>query len=81
MIRKIFKTGNSLVLSLPKEMLKALKLSNGAGVNVELDQVQRKIVISPIEQPLASSGVDDAFARQLDNFIDQYRPALEELAK
>ena len=81
MIRKIFKTGNSLVLSLPKDMLEALHLSNGTGVNVELDQSQRKIVISPIEQPLASSGVDEAFARQLDDFIDRYRPALEELAK
>lgn len=81
MIRKIFKTGNSLVVSLPKDALQALRLSDGAGVNVEFDQAQQKIVISPIELPLADSGVDEEFARQLDAFIDEYRPALEELAK
>ncbi|MBC8508684.1 MAG: AbrB/MazE/SpoVT family DNA-binding domain-containing protein [Chloroflexi bacterium] len=81
MIRKIFKTGNSLVVSLPKEVLDVLQLSDGAGVSVELDQGKRKIVISPVELPLAISGVDAAFARQVDAFIEQYRPALEELAK
>ena len=81
MIRKIFKTGNSLLVSLPKEVLDVLQLSDGAGVSVELDQGKRKIVISPVELPLAISGVDAAFARQVDAFIEQYRPALEELAK
>ncbi len=81
MIRKIFKTGNSLVVSLPKEALDYLQLSDGAGVSVELDQKQRQIVISPVEFPLAVSGVDAVFARKVDAFIEQYRPALEELAK
>lgn len=81
MIRKIFKTGNSLVVSLPKEALQALRLSDGAGVHVDFDKEQQKIVISPVELPLAGSGVDAEFARQLDTFIDEYRPALEELAK
>ncbi len=81
MIRKIFKTGNSMVVSLPKEALEFLQLSDGTGVSVELDQAQRKIVISPMEMPLAASGIDAAFAQQVDAFIDHYRPALEELAK
>jgi antitoxin MazE len=81
MIRKIFKTGNSLVISLPKEALEALQLSDGAGVSVELDHTQGKIVISPVVQPLAGRGVDEIFAQQLDGFIDKYRSALEKLAE
>ena len=81
MMRKIFKTGNSMVVSLPKDILEFLELSDGAGVSVELDKVERKIVISPAKLPLAVSGIDETFAQQVDSFIEQYRPALEELAK
>ncbi len=80
-MRKIFKTGNSMVISLPKDALEFLQLSDGAGVNVELDQIERKIIISPANLPLAVSGIDKAFARQVDTFIEQYRPALAELSK
>ena len=38
-----------------------------------------KIVIRPMQQ--TASGVDEEFARQLAEFIDEYRPALEALAK
>jgi hypothetical protein len=30
---------------------------------------------------MAIAGVDEGFAHQVDEFIRQYRPALEELAK
>jgi antitoxin component of MazEF toxin-antitoxin module len=45
MQRKIFKTGNSLVVSLPKEMLTALGLADGAEVLVILED--GKIIIRP----------------------------------
>jgi antitoxin MazE len=80
MLRKIFRTGNSIVVSIPKDILDELKLSEGEDVSVELDSKQRQIVISPVEKPLAV-GVDEAFARQVDEFIKEYRPALEALAK
>lgn len=79
MQRKIFKTGNSVVVSLPKETLDFLNLAEGAEVSVELDREQRKIVITPAEG--APAGVDEDFARQVAEFIEQYRPALEALAK
>ena len=80
MLRKIFRTGNSIVVSIPKEILDELKLSEGENVSVELDRKQRQIVISPVEKPLAV-GVDESFTRQVDEFIKEYRPALEALAK
>jgi putative addiction module antidote len=77
MLRKIFKTGNSMVISLPRETLTALGLSDGSEVSVVLED--GKIVIEPMRQ--AVPGVDEEFARQLADFIDEYRPALESLAK
>ena len=80
MSRKIFKKGNSAVVSLPKEMLEALKIQEGSRVDIMLDQPNRQIIIRPIED-LPIAGVDTDFARQVSEFIGKYRPALEELAK
>ena len=80
MLRKIFRTSNSVVVSIPKDILDELKLSEGEDVSVELDSKQRHIVISPVEKPLAV-GVDEGFAKQVDEFIEKYRSALEALAK
>ena len=78
MLRKIFKSGNSTVVSIPREMLKNLGVSDGSDVSVELDMKSHQIVIRPAERSLA--GVDESFARQVAEFIDEYRTALEALA-
>ena len=80
MQRQLFKTGNSTVLSLPKEMLDSLGLKNGENVSIELDKLNNRLVISPVEKPLAAS-INVDFAKQVNDFIEKYRPALEELAK
>jgi antitoxin MazE len=77
MLRKIFKTGNSLVVSLPRHMLDALGLSGGSDVSVALED--GKIVIRPTRQ--AVSGVDEDFTHKVSEFIDEYRSALNALAK
>lgn len=79
MERKIFRTGNSLVISLPREALQRLGLEEGSEVNVVLDESKGRIVIEPSRSALAE--IDPVFAQQLDDFIEQYRPALEALAK
>ena len=79
MHRKVFRTGNSTVVSLPRDALDFLHLEEGANVSVELDQENHRIVITPIELPL--TGVNEDFARQVAEFIEQYRPALEVLAR
>ena len=81
MLRKVFKTGTSVVVSIPKDALEYLDLSEGADVSVDLDRENRRIMITPIERPLANSGVDEDYARQVSEFIEQYRPALEALSK
>ena len=81
MLRKVFRTGNSVVVSLPKDALDYLGLAEGAEVSVDLDRDRRQIVITPQETSLAKAGVDETFARQVSEFIAQYRPALEALAE
>lgn len=80
MLRRLFKTGNSIVLSLPREVLQSLGLADGGQVRLDVDSANHRIIISPAT-PIAISGVDLEFARQVDEFIEQYRPALEELAR
>jgi antitoxin MazE len=80
MLRKIFRTGNSIVVSIPKDILEELKLSEGEDVSVELDSQQRQIIISPVEKKVAV-GIDEIFAKQVDDFINEYRSALEALAR
>jgi len=80
MVRKIFKTGNSFVISLPRESLQILGLREGSEVNVAVDQDKGRIVIERAHPPLAHD-IDAIFARQLNDFIEEYRPALETLAQ
>jgi antitoxin component of MazEF toxin-antitoxin module len=80
MLRKIFKTGNSLVVSLPKEILEPLGVSDGSDVSVELDRSNRQILIRPTPL-LMAAGLDEEFVRQVNDFIVQYRPARDALAK
>jgi antitoxin component of MazEF toxin-antitoxin module len=80
MLRKLFKTGNSTVVSLPKDIIEPIGLSEGADVSVELDRENRQIIIRPVEGSIAGD-IDEEFARQLAEFIEEYRPALEALAK
>ncbi|MFZ2096915.1 MAG: AbrB/MazE/SpoVT family DNA-binding domain-containing protein [Anaerolineales bacterium] len=81
MIRHLFKTGNSIVLSLPKEVLDDLGIKGGEKVNLELDREQHRIIITPVEKSVAIAGVNEEFARQVNEFIELYHPALDELAK
>ena len=79
MLRKVFKTGNSLVVSLPKDLLEPLGVQDGTDVSVELDRKNRQILIRPSKLPLAGD-LSEEFVRQVNEFIEEYRPALEALA-
>ncbi len=49
MQRKIFKTGNSLVVSLPKDAIEEMKISEGTVVNVYYDRVTSKLIVELVE--------------------------------
>jgi putative addiction module antidote len=79
MIRKVFKAGNSLVVSLPKEAIQLLALQEGSDISVTISEAREQIIIEAVYPELA--GVSKGFAQQVTEFVTQYRPALEELAE
>ncbi len=80
MLRKVFRTGNSIVVSLPKEALDVLGVDAGSEVSIDLDTEQRRVLIS-VPEAAPEVSIDEEFARQVSDFIARYRPALQALAK
>lgn len=78
MSRRIFRTGNSAVVSLPADAMEAVGLGLGDEVIVVADPEGRHIIITPAT-PLP--GVRADFLERVDRFIDKYHPALETLAQ
>ena len=76
--RRLFKSGNSIVVSLPGAFLRVLSLEDGSEVSVSLDRERGAIIVAPATRALP--GVDAEFGRQVAEFMEQYRPALEALA-
>lgn len=79
LVSKIFKIGDSLVISLPEDVIEQLGLHEGSEVSVSVEAAEGRLIIE-LNRP-AVADIDPAFARQLDEFIKQYGPALEALAK
>jgi putative addiction module antidote len=79
MQRTVFKSGNSIVISLPREVLEHLKVGPGDEVEIAVGEKEGEVVI--VKAASLSGGVDEAFARQVSEFIEQYRPTLEALAR
>ncbi len=81
MRRKVFAVGNSKGVSIPAEYLRELDLAAGAEVDVTLDEDHGRIVIAPVRAKKYPKGIDRVFVSQVNEFIEQYCPALKELAK
>jgi len=79
MERKLFRSGNSVVVSLPAEVLEEVGLTPGDAVNVLADPEHQWIVVKPASPTLP--GVAPDFLEQVDRFIERYQPALTQLAQ
>jgi antitoxin component of MazEF toxin-antitoxin module len=79
MFKKIFKVGNRLVVAIPRKMLDELGLGIGSRVRIELNANAREIVIRT--EAGSIPGVNEVFAQQVAEFINEYRPTLEALAR
>jgi putative addiction module antidote len=78
MARKVFRSGNSAVVSIPPEVLEVLGLQAGDEVTVTADLDMQRIIIMPAAPELPD--VREDLLQQVDRFIHRYRPALEKLA-
>lgn len=71
MVRKVFKSGNSLVVTLPPEV-RELGIDENSDVDVEIRE--GRIVITP------SGGLSREFLDWTDAFIERHRELLQRLA-
>lgn len=78
-VRKLFKAGNSVVVSLPMDMLKALGLSDGSHMSVEINREKRELILKPVITKKSNLSVD--FVRLVDKLFVDYDYQLRRLAK
>lgn len=79
--QKLYKNGNSVAVTIPKEYLNNLNLRDGSEVMVEQDQEAGAITIYRKKNTKPVSKISPEFLKWLDSFNKQYGPALKELAK
>jgi len=70
MIQKIIKVGNSSAVTIPQKLIKEKKLKVGDEVRIDVEPVKKakKTTLTP------------EFIKWVDKYIENNRPALEELA-
>ena len=77
MARRIFRVGNSSVVSLSLDVLEAVGLGMGDEVHVVADSKNSRIIITPS----TSLEVRPDLLERVNRFIDSYQPALEAMAR
>ncbi len=79
--QKLYRNGNSVAVTIPKEYLEELKLKEGSEVLVYHDEVEDAIRITPKRKSKVSSSISPKFLEWLESFNKEYGPALKALAK
>ena len=77
MARRIFRAGNSSVVSLSMDVLEAVGLGMGDMVHVIADSENSRIIITPS----TVLEVRPDLLERVNRFIDNYQPALEAMAQ
>lgn len=79
--QKLYKNGNSVAVTIPKEFMRDLNLRAGSEVIVEKNTETGEIIISRKKNVKTSSRITPEFLTWLNSFNKKYGPALKELAK
>lgn len=78
-IRKIFKAGNSCVVSLPLDMIKGLGVGEGSHVSIEVNREQRELILKPVVVKKNTMPIE--FVRLVDKLLLDYEHTLRGLSK
>jgi antitoxin component of MazEF toxin-antitoxin module len=78
-VRKIFKAGNSCVVSLPANMLKTLGLRDGSHVSVEVNRENRELILKPVVVKKSDMSID--FVRLVDKLLVDYDYTIRRLTE
>lgn len=76
--QKIFRTGNSVAVTIPKQYLEDLNFHEGTQVVVE--KRGEELVLSSKKSKLAPD-VDAKFMKMVDEFMDEHEDVLQELSQ
>lgn len=79
--QKLYRNGNSVAVTIPRQYLKDLKLRNGSEVIVDQDPEVGAIIITSKKAKKVSGKITPEFLKWLESFNKKYAPALKELAK
>lgn len=78
-VRKVFKAGNSCVVSLPMEMLKSLGLRDGSHVSVEINRERNELILKPVVTKKSNMSLE--FVQMVDKLFLDYEYVIRRLAK
>lgn len=78
-VRKLFKAGNSVVVSIPGDIMKVLGLSDGSHVSMEVNREKRELVLKPVITKKSNLSVD--FIRIVDKLFVDYDYQLRRLGR
>lgn len=82
MLQKVLQVGNSAAVTIPAPMLQELGLMVGDQVEVKAKKRPVKIEVIPAKKILKkNAGITPEFVASVEEFIKEYRPVLNELAK
>lgn len=76
--QKLYRSGNSIAVTIPKEYLEDLGLKEGGLVEVKKRGGQ--LVVTP-KAKITAPGVDQKFAEMVEEFMDEHADALKELSQ
>lgn len=76
--QKLYKTGNSIAVTIPKQLLEKHNLKEGS--EIVLEEEDKKITITSKNNKLAPD-VDAEFMKMIEQFADEHDDVLRELAK
>lgn len=81
MDRKLFRTGNSLTVTIPSTLASELELKAGDHVDIQVDREHEGLLLRPVKKnPVTGDGpVSPEFVEWADAFVDRYRDALTKL--
>ena len=80
-IQKVFRAGNSEVVSIPLEVKKKTGIKMGTKVLVDVSSDGKNIVITKLGRKKKVSSITPEFFDWLETFNKEYGPTLKELAK
>ena len=75
---KVFKNGNSLAVTVPKAFAHQLNIKDGS--KIEWEKTEKGLVLSSARR-VKASGVDQKFAKMVDQFVTEHQDVLQALSK